>query len=331
MINVLIVDDDRFARMGLISMIPWEKYGMQIVGEAANGKRALEFMRQTPVNLMFVDIAMPIMDGIELIRQVQQEFRSVRFVVLSFHEEFEYVQEALRLGALDYISKDKMEIEDYDGIMDRICRRLAEDSAESETSETQLEKLSGLLEGVLWLYDDTQMDEVLEELLTKGMHIRVIERLLAAALARVSSDTGVAFEAVPHLDNARAAAEFLRKCRDVYEIEVLKNTETVQARLMMAARYIRERCSQQIQASDVANMVNYSRSYFSISFKKILGLTFNAFVRRERIRTARHLLQDKSLSQAEIARRCGYGDIRNFKNAFCEQMGCTPTEYRTRC
>ena len=68
MINVLIVDDDRFARMGLISMIPWEDYGMKIVGEAANGRRALEFMRQNKVNLMFVDIAMPIMDGMQLIR-----------------------------------------------------------------------------------------------------------------------------------------------------------------------------------------------------------------------------------------------------------------------
>ena len=90
MINVLIVDDDRFARMGLISMIPWEEYGMKIVGEAANGRRALEFMRQNKVNLMFVDIAMPIMDGMQLIRQVKEEFKDVHFVVLSFHEEFEF-------------------------------------------------------------------------------------------------------------------------------------------------------------------------------------------------------------------------------------------------
>lgn len=159
MINVLIVDDDRFARMGLISMIPWEKYGMKIVGEAANGKRALEFIQQNPVNLMFVDIAMPVMGGIELIRRVKEEFRQIHFVVLTFHEEFEYVQEALRLGALDYISKDKMEMEDYNDIMHRIRKGIAEDNAcfETEAENEQLAALEQALGGVLWLYDNYQM------------------------------------------------------------------------------------------------------------------------------------------------------------------------------
>ena len=154
MINVLIVDDDRFARMGLISMIPWEKYGMKIVGEAANGKRALEFIQQNPVDLMFVDIAMPVMDGIELIRRVKEESRHIHFVLLTFHEEFEYVQEALRLGALDYISKDKMEMEDYNDIMQRIRKGIAEDNAcfETEAENEQLAALEQALGGVLWLY-----------------------------------------------------------------------------------------------------------------------------------------------------------------------------------
>ena len=177
MINVLIVDDDRFARMGLISMIPWEKYGMKIVGEAANGKRALEFIQQNPVNLMFVDIAMPVMGGIELIRRVKEEFRQIHFVVLTFHEEFEYVQEALRLGALDYISKDKMEMEDYNDIMHRIRKGIAEDNAcfETETENEQLAALEQALGGVLWLYDNYQMDLAAQLLQTGYIHMRSLE------------------------------------------------------------------------------------------------------------------------------------------------------------
>ena len=173
MINVLVVDDDRFARMGLISMIPWEEYGMKIVGEAANGRRALDFMRQNKVNLVFVDIAMPIMDGMQLIRQVKEEFKDVHFVVLSFHEEFEYVQEAFRLGALDYISKDRMEMEDYNGIMSRICANMIADGfTESDTDSEQLDKLEEQLAGVLWLYDNYQMDRVLDTLAGKNIHMR---------------------------------------------------------------------------------------------------------------------------------------------------------------
>ena len=100
---------------------------------------------------------------------------------------------------------------------------------------------------------------------------------------------------------------------------------------MMAAEYIWQHSTEPIQATDVADSVNYSRSYFSVSFKKILGITFNAFVRRERIRNAMELLRSTALSQSEVARRCGYGDTSNFKNAFREVAGCFPGRYRANC
>lgn len=329
MINVLIVDDDRFARMGLISMIPWEEYGMKIVGEAANGRRALDFMRQNKVNLVFVDIAMPIMDGMQLIRQVKEEFKDVRFVVLSFHEEFEYVQEAFRLGALDYISKDRMEMEDYNGIMSRICANMIADGfTESDTDSEQLDKLEEQLAGVLWLYDNYQMDRVLDTLAGKNIHMRSLEKVLAAVTARISADTQVQFDHVPRLENAAQAANYLRSCRRHYHESIKEMNDSVHARLMMAAVYIWEKSAEQIQATEVANAVSYSRSYFSVSFKKVLGITFNAFVRRERIRNAMLLLQTTTLPQSEIARRCGYGDVSNFKNAFRDVTGGFPNKYR---
>lgn len=332
MINVLIVDDDRFARMGLISMIPWQEYGMKVVGEAANGRRALEFIRHNKVNLMFVDIAMPIMDGMQLIRQVKGEFRDICFVVLSFHEEFEYVQEALRLGALDYISKEKMEMEDYSGIMTRICARMSTgDFAESEPDNEQMDRLEQLLSGVLWLYDNYQMELVLQTLDGQNFHTRSLEKLLAAVTARISADTGAQFEHVPHLESAATAAEYLKTCRATYRTCMEQLGDSVHARLMLAAEYVWQHSAEQIQATDVSNAVNYSRSYFSVSFKKTLGVTFNTFVRRERIQNAMLLLRDTGLSQSEIARRCGYGDVSNFKNAFQDVTGTYPGDYRAKC
>lgn len=332
MLNVLIVDDDKFARMGLISMIPWEKYGMKVVGEAANGKRALEFMRQNKVNLMFVDIAMPVMDGIQLIRQVKEENEDVCFVVMSFHEEFEYVQESLRLGALDYISKYKMEMEDYDDIMSRICKSMAAArNAEVETDWGQVDGLEELLGGVLWLYDNYQMDLVLELLNTNTIPHHALEKTLAAVTARISADTLAGFEHVPRLKDSASAAAYLVDCREAYRACVKQMGESPYGRLMLAVEYIWEHNADQLQASQVAHAVSYSRSYFSVSFKKLLGITFNTFVRRERIRNAMLLLRDTNLSQAEIARRCGYGDVSNFKNAFREITGSFPGTWRANC
>jgi two-component system response regulator YesN len=121
---VLIVDDDKLARKGLMSIMPWQKWGMTVVGEAPNGLKALEFLTREPADLMFVDLSMPVMSGIELMQQTRQLYPALQFVVLTFHEDFDYVQTCIRLGALDYISKLKMETEDYNSIFERIAQRM---------------------------------------------------------------------------------------------------------------------------------------------------------------------------------------------------------------
>ena len=66
--NVLIVDDDKLARKGLIAVIDWEQYGLCVVGDVQNGKKALEFLENHPVDLVFTDIDMPEMNGLELMK-----------------------------------------------------------------------------------------------------------------------------------------------------------------------------------------------------------------------------------------------------------------------
>ena len=64
--KVLIVDDDKLARKGLVAIMDWEKYGFEVVGDVQNGRKALEFLRNHPVDIVFTDIDMPEIDGREL-------------------------------------------------------------------------------------------------------------------------------------------------------------------------------------------------------------------------------------------------------------------------
>ena len=75
MIRTVIVDDEYIARKGLRETIAWEKYDMEIVGEADSGRRALELVKHGQVDLMLVDITMPKMTGLELIRELRKEDR----------------------------------------------------------------------------------------------------------------------------------------------------------------------------------------------------------------------------------------------------------------
>ncbi|MDF2962712.1 MAG: hypothetical protein K0S39_4447 [Paenibacillus sp.] len=124
MIKVLVVDDDHLVRRGFISMMPWKEHNLEVVGEAGNGKKALEFMEGHHVDLLITDLAMPVMSGIDLMRAVKERYRDMYMVVLTFHQDFELIQEALRLGALDYITKVELEHEQMDEVLRRIADKI---------------------------------------------------------------------------------------------------------------------------------------------------------------------------------------------------------------
>jgi len=142
MIKVLVVDDDHLVRRGFISMMPWSLHGMKVVGEASNGLKALEFLDQQSVDLLIVDLLMPIMSGMELMREVRKLHPSLHIVVLTFHQEFEYIQESLRLGALDYITKLELENEQMDSVLERISQRVLEKTSDQQSQEKSVVELS---------------------------------------------------------------------------------------------------------------------------------------------------------------------------------------------
>ncbi|MGN7761893.1 response regulator transcription factor [Paenibacillus sp. 22594] len=124
MIKAVVVDDERLVRKGFISLIDWSSFGVVIVGEAGDGNAALSLLLEQEADLLFVDLTMPGMSGFELIRQVRQRFPAIRCVVLTCHHEFDYVQEALRLGAVDYIVKTLLEVENADETIRRLVERV---------------------------------------------------------------------------------------------------------------------------------------------------------------------------------------------------------------
>ncbi|MFC4099310.1 response regulator transcription factor [Paenibacillus xanthanilyticus] len=123
MIRAIVVDDEKLVRKGFISMIEWERYGIVIAGEAADAKSALALLASVPADLMFTDITMPGQSGFELIKQARLQYPRLQSVVLTCHHEFDYVQEALRLGAIDYIVKTLFELDNTDEVMNRIVER----------------------------------------------------------------------------------------------------------------------------------------------------------------------------------------------------------------
>ncbi len=123
MIKVMIVEDDKLTRMGILASVHWEACNMQVVFDTGMPQRALEFLEHNEADLLLADISMPVMSGLELAKRAKSLRPSLQFALLTMHQNFNYVQEALRLGALDYICKSQFEQDDVEEILLNMKKR----------------------------------------------------------------------------------------------------------------------------------------------------------------------------------------------------------------
>lgn len=128
--KVLIVDDEQYMSEWLefcIKEIP----NVSIVGVAKNGKEALRLLGEKSVDLVITDIRMPVMDGIQLLKEVKKLYPYMYCLLLTAHSEFEYAREGIRSGADDYIIKTEMSKEKLKEMLNTYALKLAKESQKS--------------------------------------------------------------------------------------------------------------------------------------------------------------------------------------------------------
>lgn len=104
-LRIAVVDDHRLVREGLIARLNCLD-DIEVVGEAQDGREALELCGKVHPDIMLMDIGMPVLNGIDATRLVKQEFKGTKVIALSMHSEKRFVSEALRAGVSGYVLKD---------------------------------------------------------------------------------------------------------------------------------------------------------------------------------------------------------------------------------
>ena len=108
MLSVLIVDDEPAAIDAMVQTVKWEEINLSVCARAYNGKEGLEKFRELHPDIVLTDVKMPLMDGIEMSRQIKAESPDTMIILVSGYNEFEYVQSALQFGAIEYLLKPKL-------------------------------------------------------------------------------------------------------------------------------------------------------------------------------------------------------------------------------
>lgn len=105
MYRVMLIDDEQSARSLLKASINWERYDMEVAGEAASGIEAINIIDEIVPDIAFVDISMPFMNGIEFTEVATKRYPGLKIIIMTAFDEFEYARQCIRLPVFDYMLK----------------------------------------------------------------------------------------------------------------------------------------------------------------------------------------------------------------------------------
>ena len=105
MIKIMVVDDNALVRRAVCETIDWAAMGCEIEGSLTNGIEGLRYAKEHHPDIIITDIKMPGMDGLEMVKALKEEYDTFSSIVITGFDEFQYAQQALRLGAADILLK----------------------------------------------------------------------------------------------------------------------------------------------------------------------------------------------------------------------------------
>lgn len=355
--RVLIVDDEIFVlhkMETILNQIP----DTHVVAALQNGAEARDYLLTHPeVNVVFADIQMPLMNGLELAEWIQKQSLRVQVVMISAHRDFEYSRRAIDYGVRYYLCKPLLRTEIVQ-LMEKITVEQNESIRKLLWQQDTLlaarfqEKYRHILAGELpeaYFYAEYRIDYSEEAAGEKQFS----PKMLAAAMFNVihsfhsqlivlrkphgtqlrylalATDTGMIPQASEVGKRASAATGLeirveKRKSGSVKELKSRQNPVIEKAML-----FVEEHLAEDFNRDDVAAAVHFSGSYFSKYFRKETGITFQEYVKQERLQRVIQLMErDYQIKDAAMA--AGFRDINHFYTIFRKETGCSPNEYLKR-
>lgn len=254
MFKVIHVDDEKLILDGLRAMIDWERLGFTVCAQARNGREALEAVQRVRPDLIITDISMPQMDGLELIRQVNERWPDVRFIVLSGYSEFEYAQQAMQLGVRYYVLKP-IEEEELEHCLSKTAKELnAQQEAEAERSILRQHSRSYL-----------QLMQEPADPSDTGDDRRLIDRVTAYIDEHYAEPLTLAHVSDKFYINSHYLSKLFRQKTDVTFLDYVTRTRVERAKLLLQETDCR--------VYEIAADVGYEDTkYFSRTFERLVGM-----------------------------------------------------------
>ncbi len=242
MIKVMIVDDEKYVRMGIKNDTDWALIGCEVVAEASNGEMALELASEHRPDLVISDIKMPKMDGIELAGKLLEKYPDTKVIFLTAYNEFEYARQAVRLGVSDYLLKPFQ-----DGELEGAIQRLLHLHPNASAAQAELEN----------------------DLIPLKRKEEIENRYVQAAIEYIEKNYSDKDFSIGKLSESMSVSEGHISRLFKSETEISINNYLTRYRIRKAMDFLKD---VQSKVYEVAEKVGYQDiAYFSNTFKKLVG------------------------------------------------------------
>lgn len=362
--KILIVDDEPMVREGLKIGIDWSEMGFEEVECASDGKSALQVFGEFKPDILLTDIRMPFMNGLELTQEVKKLDPIVVVILLSAYDDFKYAQEAIRLGAFDYILKPV----DVDTLKEIVMRGIDKriellDACSKEIPQLKKEDLK-FFKAEYYKYP-LKLEEELSKAIKQGETKAAIDifnkiweefenkrytedfikrwgielvAVITRSIIEIGESADVLFkETDPWKEICKLPTleEIYRWMKNLIEVvcEYVNLTRSYKNRKIIekALELIHENYKNpDLSLSSVANHLYITPTYLSMLFKSEVGINFSDYLTNFRVEKAKELLKDPRKKIFEVAEEVGYFDQHYFSKVFKRITGFTPKEYREK-
>ncbi|WP_372630237.1 response regulator [Cohnella sp.] len=328
--HILIADDEPLILKGLVAILKQHPYPFGSIRTATNGEKALQMIGESIPHLLFTDIRMPRMDGLELCRAVHEKYPTVEKVIISGYGDFEYAQACISYGVKEYLLKPFTPSKIH-ALLQKMLSR-----GEVAFSISRYEEFVEQIVDGIWALDDLAAQESLERwesyCKTASASDADYVRMLSDGLPMVHKRLTVrGFRPKPDeaAEPREAGKYFGHVCMQISRlIEDLALQRGGQDLMQKAKAYIDERITQELSLEDVADFLGITPPYLSLLFKKVYKETFVQYRIGKRMLLAKRLLEIPHYRTHDIAYEVGYENYPHFSRTFKKVTGLSPLEYR---
>lgn len=345
--KLVVIDDEYLVIEGIRVMLKRIGKDYELVGSASDGQTALELIENVHPDVVFVDIRMPGLSGLEVIEHFYKKYPDMIFVLVSAYKEFEYARKGMELGVHSYLDKP-VTMDKLKNTLEKIDEEFQERPDNTDVEHKRvIQDLRLSINAIVELINDSSTENWEEE-------VQRIQLLLKKANYNLSE-----YKEESYKLTMAASAAFYEKWKQ-YEhdfnfplfnnIEELQTIEEVDEYVFLILQrifekisvrkigsshrvitqildYINQNYSQDFGLNEMAEMVHMNHAYLSILFKDEVGISFVRYLTQIRMAHAKELLL-KGEKVQDVSVAVGYNNYRYFCNIFKKEEGVTPMQFK---